>query len=209
VGDAQCFLRIILCKFKNKPKHLYTNVALIKHMLQKRNDLEIIELLRREPNHIRQIASVLNLIPSTVMRILKNLQKEGIMDYNKEGKNNKYFLKETPETHIYIHMAEYYKLLKILQNVLLRRIIKELIKSSNGELIVIYGSYAKGSATNESDIDIYVETKDQKLKQELQKISEKINIDIGKIDNNSALGKEIIKNHIIIQNPERFYQMIK
>ena len=178
-------------------------------MLQKRNDLEIIELLRREPNHIRQIASVLNLIPSTVMRILKNLQKEGIMDYNKEGKNNKYFLKETPETHIYIHMAEYYKLLKILQNVLLRRIIKELIKSSNGELIVIYGSYAKGSATNESDIDIYVETKDQKLKQELQKISEKINIDIGKIDNNSALGKEIIKNHIIIQNPERFYQMIK
>ena len=192
-----------------KTKHLYIIVSLLQHMLRKRNDLEIIELLRKEPNHIRQIASVLNLIPSTVMRILKNLQKEGIMDYNKEGKNNKYFLKETPETHIYIHMAEYYKLLKILQNVLLRRIIKELIKSSNGELIVIYGSYAKGSATNESDIDIYVETKDQKLKQELQKISEKINIDIGKIDNNSALGKEIIKNHIIIQNPERFYQMIK
>ena len=178
-------------------------------MLQKRNDLEIIELLRKEPHHIRHIASILNLIPSTVMRILKNLQKEGIMDYNKEGKNNKYFLKKTPETQIYLYMAEYYKLLKSLKNVLIRGVIKELIRYTNGGLIVIYGSYAKGNATNKSDIDIYVETKDQKLKQNLQKISEKINIDIGKIDNNSALGKEIIKNHVIIQNPERFYQMIK
>ena len=178
-------------------------------MLQKRNDLEIIELLKKEPHHIRQIASILNLIPSTVMRILKSLQKEGITDYNKEGKNNKYFLKETPETQIYIYITEYYKLLKILQNTLLRGMIKEFIRYTNGELIVLYGSYAKGNATNKSDIDVYVETKNLKLKQKLQEISEKINIDIGTIDNKSALGKEIIKNHIIIQNPERFYQIIR
>ncbi|HLC55697.1 MAG TPA: nucleotidyltransferase domain-containing protein [Candidatus Nanoarchaeia archaeon] len=178
-------------------------------MLHKNNYLELIELLRKEPQHIRKIANTLNLIPSTVMRALKELQKKGIVNYNKEGKNNKYFLKETPEAQIYIYITEYYKLLKILQNTLLRGIIKELIDSTNGELIILYGSYAKGTATARSDIDIYVETKDQKLKQKLQKISEKISIDIGEIDSKSMLGKEIIKNHIIIQNPERFYGIIK
>ncbi len=45
-------------------------------MLQKRNEFEIIEILRKKQNHIREIANSLNLVPSTVMRIMKKLETE-------------------------------------------------------------------------------------------------------------------------------------
>lgn len=180
----------------------------MQHMLQIRNDLNIIEILQKESDHIRNIAKKLNLVPSTVMRTLNLLQKENVVDFKKEGKNNKYFLKETLEAEIYLQLSENYKLLKISEQPNLRRIIKELKTSSSEELIILFGSYAKNTATNTSDIDIYIETNDSSLKQKLSKISDKLNIKIGNFDKDSALGKEIIKNHIIIQNISRFYKLL-
>jgi predicted nucleotidyltransferase len=180
----------------------------MQHMLQIRNDLNIIEILQKESDHIRNIAKKLNLVPSTVMRTLNLLQKENVVDFKKEGKNNKYFLKDTLEAEIYLQLSENYKLLKISEQPNLRRIIKELKTSSSEELIILFGSYAKNTATNTSDIDIYIETNDSSLKQKLSKISDKLNIKIGNFDKDSALGKEIIKNHIIIQNISRFYKLL-
>jgi predicted nucleotidyltransferase len=178
-------------------------------MLQKRNDFEIVEELRKEPKHIRLMAEELNLIPSTVMRTIKQMEKENIVDFKKEGKNKKYALKETPEARNYLIMTEQYKFLKVIQNAKIRKITKELIEQTTGELIVLFGSYAKGTDRKESDIDIYIETENKELKEKLSKISEKLSLKIGKLDKDNLLTKEIIKNHIIVQNTDRFYQLIK
>ncbi|MBU1199792.1 MAG: nucleotidyltransferase domain-containing protein [Nanoarchaeota archaeon] len=178
-------------------------------MLQKRNDFEIVEVLRKEPCHLRKIAEKLNLIPSTTMRILKKLRKENIVDYKTEGKNNKYFLKNSPEAEIALVMAEQYKLTKIIQEPKLRRIIKELKEKTKGELIILFGSHAKNKAKKTSDIDIYIETQNKNLKKELEQIDSKLSIKIGKFDKENLLAKEIIKDHVIIQNTERYYQLIK
>ncbi|MBC8501303.1 MAG: nucleotidyltransferase domain-containing protein [DPANN group archaeon] len=178
-------------------------------MLRKRNDFEIIELLRKEPSHIRQIGEDLGLIPSTVMRIMKQLEEENIVDFKQQGKNKTYFLKETPEAKIYLFITEHYKLLKIIQQPKLRRIIKELQNKTKGELIALFGSQAKGTTTKNSDIDIYLETTDKKLREKTRLISEKLSVKIGELDKENLLTKEIIKNHVIIQNLERFYQLIK
>jgi predicted nucleotidyltransferase len=174
----------------------------MQHMLQKRNDLEIIEILRKKPTHIRAISKKIKLIPSTVFRTLNALEKEKVVDFNREGKNKIYFLKETVEAETYLFITEHYKYLKIMQNMHLRRKIVELKKLFKNELIVLFGSYAKGLETKYSDIDIYVET-DKKISQ----IPENIQLKIGKLDKNSALTKEIIKDHIIIQGVDRFYQV--
>ncbi|MFH1510653.1 MAG: nucleotidyltransferase domain-containing protein, partial [Candidatus Woesearchaeota archaeon] len=188
---------------------LYINVPFMQHMLQIRNDFEIVEILRKESSHIRDIAGKLKMVPSTVMRTLKFLQKEKVVDLKKEGKNSKYFLKDTLEATAYLYLSENYKLLKVLEDPVLRRVIKELKAATSGELIILFGSYAKKNAASTSDIDIYVETSDKSLKQRLEKISGKLSIKIGNFNKEVSLAKEIIRNHIIIQNVERFYQLLK
>ncbi len=178
-------------------------------MLHKRNDLEIIEVIRKQPNHIRKISQSLNMIPSTVMRIMKRLEKERVVDYERQGRNKKYFLKDTPEAQGYLYLAEEYKLIKLLQKAKLRRIIKELKQETNNELIILFGSQVKGSANKNSDIDVYVETTSKKLKSKLTLISEKLQIKLGKFNKHSLLSKEIIKDHVLVQNKERFYALIK
>ncbi len=178
-------------------------------MLHKRNDLEIIETIRKQPNHIRKISQNLNMVPSTVMRIMKRLENERVVDYERQGKNKRYFLKNTPEAQSYLYITEEYKLIKILQNSKLRRIIKELKKETNNELIILFGSQAKNMANNHSDIDVYVETINRKLKNKLMLISEKLKIKLGNFNKDSLLSKEIIKDHVLVQNKERFYALIK
>ena len=178
-------------------------------MLQIRNDFEIVEKLRKNPAHIRKLAEELKLVPSTVMRIVKRLEQEKIVDFSTQGKNKVYFLKKTPEAKKYLFMTEEYKSLKILQNTKLRMIIKELEEGTQGELIVLFGSYAKGTAKKDSDIDIYIETDNRKIREKLRTISEKLSIKMGKFDKDNLLTKEIIKNHTILQNTSRFYQLTK
>lgn len=177
-------------------------------MLQIRNDFEIIEELRIDSMHLRQIATRLKLVPSTVMRILKKLSEENIVDYKKEGKNNRYFLKGSLECFTYLLMVEEYKKLKILQNPAIRRISKAIESLTNGELVILFGSYAKNMQVKESDIDVYVETIDPMIKKKLSEVSDKLGIKIGNFDKNSELGQEIIKNHIILRNSSRFYELL-
>ena len=178
-------------------------------MLQKRNDLEIVLLLLDTKMHLRQIAKSLKLVPSTAMRVLNKLEKDSILDFTMEGKNKTYSLKETPEARHFKYIAEHYRLLKTLQKPLIRNIYKEIIQMTSGELILIFGSYASSSETAKSDIDLYVETTDRKLSEDIRKLSEKIQLQAGKLDKDSSIAKEIIKNHVILQNVERFYQAIK
>lgn len=175
-------------------------------MVQKRNDLELIEALRK-PAHIRELAKELKLVPSTVLRTLKFLQEENAVDFRKEGRNSRYFLKPSLECRQYVEMSESYKVLKAIENPLIRRITKELRAQTNGELILLFGSYAKGMATAGSDIDIYIETDSKVLAESLQRISGKISVKIGKLQKDSDLGREILLNHIVLQNLDRFFQL--
>ena len=76
-------------------------------------------------------------------------------------------------------------------------------------MIVLFRSYAKGHPKKDSDIDIYLETTNNKIKPKIQELNSKINIKVGKFDINSLLVKEIIKNHVIIRGVEDFYEKNK
>ena len=64
-------------------------------------------------------------------------------------------------------------------------------------------------AKKDSDIDVYIEAKDQKLKREIELINSKINIQIGKYDKDNLLIKEIERNHVILKGAEEFYECNK
>ena len=178
-------------------------------MVQKRDNLElnIIELLLRKETHVRGIARNLNESHSTILRKLNSLKKENVIDSRKEGKNKVFFLKENIITKNYILEAELNKLIKLLRkHPELGIIFEEILKKIDEKLIILFGSYAKGLAKKDSDIDIYIETKSRKIKRSVEEIHSKINVKIGSFDIRSPLIKEIIKNHIIIRGAEVFYE---
>ena len=75
--------------------------------------------------------------------------------------------------------------------------------------IGLFGSFSDNSFTEDSDIDIYLETNDNNLKNKIKEINSKLSIKIGKFDTKSLLIKEIIKNHIIIRGLEDFYERVE
>lgn len=177
-------------------------------MVQKRDNVEmdIVELLLRADNHIRGIAKKLGESHSTILRKLNNLKKENVIDSRKEGKNKIFFLKKNLVSKTYILQAELYKLTKLLRyNPELSIIFEEILKKTDEKLIVLFGSYAKGLAKKDSDIDIYIETKSRSVKKTVEDIHSKINVKIGTFDIRSPLIKEIIKDHIILRGIEVFY----
>jgi predicted nucleotidyltransferase len=182
------------------------------HMVQNKNnlDLEIILVLLKNKSHLREIARILNQSHSTVSRKISSLIKENILDYKKEGKNKVLFIKDNLKSKNYIYSAEIYKLNKLLKKYPELSIIFEDIKKYfKGKMIILFGSYAKGNAKEDSDIDIYLETGSNDIKNKLRGLNSKLSIKIGKFDANSLLIKEIIKEHVIIKGVEEFYERNK
>jgi len=180
------------------------------HMEQKDYKLEIMNELLKGENHVRGIAKKLNINHMAIVRKIKELEKENVVDYREEGKNKKYFLKKTIEAKNYAFTAENYKLNQILKKYPpLREIIEKIRKDGRIKLAILFGSYAKGIAKEKSDIDVYIETENMKIKKELGWLDTKLSIKIGKYDKASLLIKEIEKNHAIIKGVEAYYEKNK
>src|SRR4030042_4978268 len=179
-------------------------------MEQKDYKLEIVNELLNNENHIRGIAKKLNTNHMIIVRKIKKLAKENVVDYKEEGKNKTYFLKKTVEAKNYVFSAENYKLNKLLKKYpALRRIVEKIQKNKKIKLAILFGSYAKGIAKHESDIDIYIDTADKKIKEEISLIYLRLSIKIGKYNKSNLLIKEIEKNHVIIKGVEQYYEKNK
>ncbi|MBT4538890.1 ArsR family transcriptional regulator [Candidatus Woesearchaeota archaeon] len=180
-------------------------------MVQKRNNLQltIIELLLKADNHVRGIAKTLEESHSTVSRKLSNLKKENVIDSRNEGKNKIYFLKSNLISKSYILQAELHKLTKLLlHHQELEIIFEDILKNTDEKLIVLFGSYAKNLAKKNSDIDIYIDTKNRAVKRSIEEIHSKISVKIGTFDFTSPLVREIVKDHVILRGVEVFYEKV-
>jgi predicted nucleotidyltransferase len=176
-------------------------------MEQKDYKLEITALLLQGKNHIRGLAQKLKTNHMLVARKIRELAKSNVADFAWEGKNKSYFLKATAEARLYSIMAENYKLLQILGRYpRLRGIIEKIQKDKRITLAILFGSYAKSLAMKESDIDVYIETRNRSIKKELQLLDSKLSIKIGKYDRKNPLIQEIEKNHVIIKGVEDYYE---
>lgn len=171
---------------------------------------EIILVLLSGETHVRALAKKLNTNHVTIINKLKELINENVLDFKQKGKNKIYFLKKNIEAKNYVFMVELYKLNKVVKMYpILRRIIETIQSNSKIRLAVLFGSYAKGTATKNSDIDIYVETKDRSIRQELELLNTKLSVKIGSYDKNNPVVKEIERNHVIIKGTELFYEKSK
>lgn len=181
-------------------------------MAQKRDNLELdtILLLLKGENHLRSIAKQLNESHSTILRKLNKLVVENVLDYKIEGKNKVFFIKKNLQAKNYVFNAERYKLIELLKKYPeLDVIMEDVLKASKETLIIVFGSYAKSTAKKNSDIDLFVETRNMAVKEQLESLHSRIKVKLGDFDLSSNLIKEIIKNHAILKGVEEFYEKTK
>lgn len=173
-------------------------------------DFEIMLRLIKGEVHLRELSKELKIPHSTISRRLISLRQQSIIDYKQEGKNKVYFLKKNIITRKAIIMSENYKVIKIIEKYPnLSPLFQDIFEKSKSNLIILFGSYAKENATENSDIDIYIETNNNKEKENIQKINDSLSVKIGKFDPENLLIKEIIKNHVIIKGAEEYYEKTK
>jgi predicted nucleotidyltransferase len=169
---------------------------------------KILVQLQKEETHIREIAKILKTNHMTIQRKVIELQKENVLDYKEVGKSKVFFIKNSLEAKEYLKLTEHNKLLQIIKKHPRLRKIIEKIQELNIDLAILFGSYAKNKETNTSDIDIYINTNDKKIKETLQSLDSKISVKFGDFDEKNLLIQEIVKNHIILKGVDRYYEFI-
>ena len=170
-------------------------------------DFEIILRLLKGDAHLRQISKETAVPRSTLSRKLVRLRNSLVIDYKEEGKNYMFFLRKNLVSLKAVLSAENYKLMKTTEKYnFLLPIFEQLYKMKGP--IILFGSYAKGTAKDDSDIDIYIETKDRPIKERAEAVYSKLSVKIGSFNKEDLLMQEIIKNHVIIKGAEEYYDRL-
>lgn len=169
----------------------------------------IIGELLREENHIRGIAKAINENHMTVARKITELEERNIIDSKEEGRNKVCFVKDSLEAAAFTKQFEHHKLIEtIKQYPRLRGIVEHLQEREDIPLAIIFGSYAKGTATKKSDIDLYIETTRRELGLEIELWDSKLSVKTGKFDKENPVIREIIKNHVIVKGVDRYHALV-
>ncbi len=144
-----------------------------------------------------------NIPRRTVSRILDKLVKLNLIRYVIEGKNKKYYLDlKDQRVKLLINVIENHKSLKFsLEEKKIFIMIEDIIKLRE---VVLFGSYVKGNATKESDIDVLIiGNESEKIREIARKQIKQINLHFSTLKdfekllkNKNTLAVEIVKNHM-------------
>lgn len=128
--------------------------------LLRNNAYKILELFIQFPNkdfYLREIARKLRINHSTVLRYIKRLLELNLVKKKEEHLYPTYYA--NTENKNYLFYKQHYIQYDIINSGLIEKIQRKTLASS----IVLFGSCAKGTFTEQSDIDLFVESEDQKL----------------------------------------------
>ncbi len=168
--------------------------------------------------HVREMATLAKKSHVTLLPHLTSLEKDKILIPKTVGKNKQYSLNfENIITKNYLTLSETVETTAFLEQVfLIKKITKEIFDLNLSGTIILFGSYAKKTFHGDSDIDLfYLGQTDDKEIQNIKNIGKTygktINVK-GSTLKNFELGlrkkdpliMEIVKNHVILQNPEQF-----
>jgi predicted nucleotidyltransferase len=143
-------------------------------MLQKSSIDKTIEIFFQEPtkNHyLMNISRTTNIAHTSIKNNLKQLEKEKLIKKFTERKGTRIFplYKAILENKEFKRYKQIYNLKSIKESKIIEYIEEKLTPNS----IILFGSFERGEDTEESDIDLYLETKKQEIN--LKKFEKKLN----------------------------------
>lgn len=159
---------------------------------------------------IREVARILHISSRSALIALDDLEQMGVLEAFPKGKIKLYALKNTSVLENYLCLTESYKKTMFLDK---HMKINDLMSNLNSDIILVFGSYAKGIEKKDSDIDILIIGDYDKTVVENFEKTYNLRVDIKKYNidafkSTDVLIREVIKNHIIITGTEKVVRQI-
>jgi len=185
------------------------------------NKLRILSLYRSNyaaQYHVREIAKLTKKSHVTLLPHLQALEKDKILMPKTVGKNKMYSLNlQNIVAKQYLLLSEVVESTAYLEEVfIIKKITEEIFKLNLSGAVILFGSYAKRTFKEDSDIDLlYIgkipDADIQKIKEIGKTYGKAINIRKSAVENfesglrkKDALLTEILKNHLLLQHGELF-----
>ena len=190
------------------------------------NKLKIIKILdeNRTGKHIREISRLVGTGLPNVKRYLDMLEKENIIKKQKKANLINVILLYNNLSFSYLKQINSYKFTELPRNVQL--VVQDFLSSLKQKPLIalIFGSYAKGNYTKNSDLDIFLVFQDvnneKQIEEEAKRISMRSNIKINPVyidyitfkktflDKNDSFSSEIKNRTIVLNGVEYYYELI-
>ncbi len=158
------------------------------------------------------LASISKVPQQTASRCLNELAKLNLINYKKEGRNKLFYFDLGKHTSIIIlNIIEFHKAMLFQLKVKeISVIINEILK--NCESLAVFGSYAYGNFSKDSDLDIVILGKFNK--EQIKRIKQKQVMEINEhyaaynefrkiLASKNPLAVEIMKNHVLFGDISR------
>lgn len=140
-------------------------------MIMKDNNYKVMKVFFDSPEkrvHIRQISRLVGLSPPGILKIVKNLKKEGLLASERNGVVENVYASKTEK---FFHLKLCYNLLALYESGLISFLRQEY---EEPEAIVLFGSYAHAEDISASDVDVAVIT-GRNVSPDLSKFEKKLN----------------------------------
>lgn len=195
----------------------------MKNTITKKSNVEIISLFRKNiflSKTIREIALIAKKDYPTVYNAIKELEEAGILQTKRAGHAKLCTLSLSNNAiSVLSFLDEQEALSKPLPNT--DKIME--FKEFEDDILLVTGSYAKGTQTKQSDMDLVVIAKDKAF--EKQRLLESLTalympkihpivitykdfIDM-LLEKKASFGKEIFNNRLLLRNASRYYLLLK
>jgi predicted nucleotidyltransferase len=172
--------------------------------------------------HARAMGKLLCTSHMTLFPHLKWLAKLKILNSTFVGRNKQYTLnKENILTKYYLAATEQFATLEFLgKNFLIQKLTEQLNGIDLVNPLILFGSYAKGYANEQSDVDLFVlgkipENQLAYIKKFEETYGKQINVKTASTENfqnglwnGDILIREVIKDHIVLCNADPFVTIL-
>lgn len=163
----------------------------------------------------RELIGKISLSQKNIALTLNELEREGILIGNTSGNRKYYSLNfNNPVLPFQIIGFENLKFLNFLEK---NKKIIDFSKEVEGEIVCVFGSYAKGLNKKDSDLDLFIVGKVDSLK--IRKLGERYGFDIQLfnilskdfervVKENKGVFKEVLENHVLLKGGEFFVKEV-
>ena len=187
--------------------------------------IRIIDVLNknRKGIHIRELARIVKTSYNNIVRNIKILEKENVIKKEKEANLVRIKLKNNPLTIAYLKQAHTENFLKLPKKVYssINEFLNEL--QEKPLIFLIFGSFAKGNYSKDSDIDILLVfqkvSKQENIESTAKRVSMRTNTKLSPVyvdyesfeknflNKNHEFSNEIRQNVIILEGIEHYYRI--